>query len=81
MHVSAGDPSYELCPGGSEVVVDSANLVAYIQAVVGACLGAGIDAQMAAFREGFNEVGSEALWQPACRTIRRITAYVSGFCL
>jgi E3 ubiquitin-protein ligase TRIP12 len=39
------------------VVVDSSNLVRYIQAVVDASLGDGIDAQMAAFREGFNEVG------------------------
>lgn len=53
-----GDPSYELCAGGSDVAVDSANLVAYIQAVVDASLGAGIEAQMGAFREGFNEVFS-----------------------
>jgi hypothetical protein len=55
-HSSAGDPSHELCAGGADVVVDSSNLVAYIQAVVDASLGAGIEAQMAAFREGFNEV-------------------------
>lgn len=56
MPAPAGDPSYELCAGGSDVAVDSANLVAYIQAVVDASLGAGIEAQMGAFREGFNEV-------------------------
>jgi hypothetical protein len=47
------------------VGVDSANLVRYIQAVVDASLGAGIDAQMGAFREGFNEVGAETEWVAA----------------
>jgi hypothetical protein len=63
----AGDPSYELCPGGADVVVDSSNLVRYIQAVVDASLGAGIDAQMAAFREGFNEVGHIAVLETGNR--------------
>ncbi|KAF6266557.1 hypothetical protein COO60DRAFT_1697133 [Scenedesmus sp. NREL 46B-D3] len=53
-----GEPAYELCAGGCDVLVDSSNLVRYIQAVVDASLGAGIQAQMAAFREGFNEVFS-----------------------
>ena len=38
------------------MLVDSGNLAAYVQAVVDATLGAGVEAQMAAFREGFNEV-------------------------
>lgn len=52
----AGNPSFELCPGGADVEVDSSNLVDYIQAVVDATLGTGIEAQMQAFSEGFNEV-------------------------
>lgn len=56
MLVAAGMPSYELCPGGVDVMVDSGNLVQYIQGVVDATLGSGIDMQMNAFREGFNEV-------------------------
>lgn len=55
---TAGSVSYELCPGGSDVLVDSSNLVQYIQGVVDATLGAGIAAQMQAFREGFNEVST-----------------------
>lgn len=53
----AGDGSFELCPGGCDVLVDSSNLVGYIQAVVDATLGSGIEAQLTAFREGFSEVG------------------------
>lgn len=54
--MATGDVTYELCPRGADVIVDSSNLVEYIQAVVDATLGAGIGAQMQAFREGFNEV-------------------------
>jgi hypothetical protein len=38
------------------VLVEGSNLVSYIQAVVDATLGSGIEAQLQAFREGFNEV-------------------------
>lgn len=41
------------------MLVDSSNLVSYIQAVVDATLGSGIEAQMQAFRDGFNEVGPD----------------------
>lgn len=40
-------------------MVDSSNLVGYIQAVVDATLGSGIEAQLTAFREGFSEVSGE----------------------
>jgi hypothetical protein len=40
-------------------LVDSSNLVGYIQAVVDATLGSGIEAQLTAFREGFSEVSRE----------------------
>lgn len=39
-------------------MVDSSNLVGYIQAVVDATLGSGIESQLMAFREGFIEVGA-----------------------
>jgi E3 ubiquitin-protein ligase TRIP12 len=42
------------------VLVGSANLLAYVQAVVDATLGSGIAPQLAAFREGFDEVFSLA---------------------
>eukprot|EP00798_Chlamydomonas_sp_ICE-L_P007521 gene7521-668_t len=51
-----GSPDYLLCPGGDDKCVDSSNLEEYISAVVDALLGSGIEAQLAAFREGFNEV-------------------------
>lgn len=66
----AGDPSYDLCPAGVDVLVDSSNLVPYIQAVVDATLGAGIEAQMTAFREGFNEVS--AVGNSVVRTAVRV---------
>lgn len=54
--LSPGNASFELCPGGSDVEVDSSNLLGYIRAVVDATLGSGILAQMVAFSDGFNEV-------------------------
>lgn len=54
--VLAGNAVFELCAGGGDVLVDSSNLVSYIQAVVDATLGLGIEAQLQAFRDGFNEV-------------------------
>lgn len=38
------------------MLVEGSNLVSYIQAVVDATLGSGIEVQLQAFREGFNEV-------------------------
>lgn len=46
-------------------MVEGSNLVSYIQAVVDATLGAGIEAQLQAFRVGFNEV-SRAQTAAAC---------------
>ncbi len=43
-------------PGGADVVVDSASLGQWIEAVVDATLGSGVDAQLRAFTAGFNEV-------------------------
>jgi E3 ubiquitin-protein ligase TRIP12 len=54
--VCAGDAAFELCAGGADVLVEGSNLLSYIQAVVDATLGSGIQAQLQAFREGFNEV-------------------------
>lgn len=51
-----GYPDLELTPGGSDVDVTDANLGEYIDAVVDATLGSGIESQLKAFREGFNEV-------------------------
>mmetsp|Transcript_11522 Transcript_11522/g.28178 ORF Transcript_11522/g.28178 Transcript_11522/m.28178 type:complete len:2013 (-) Transcript_11522:941-6979(-) len=51
-----GAPEYELVPGGADKSVTSDNLGAWIEAVVDATLGAGISAQLAAFRDGFGEV-------------------------
>jgi len=51
-----GYPEYELVEGGAERLVEEHNLGAYIDAVVDATLGSGIEAQLTAFREGFNEV-------------------------
>lgn len=51
-----GYPDYELVPGGGDVEVTADNLGHYIDAVVDATLGSGIEAQLKAFREGFNEV-------------------------
>lgn len=45
-------------------MVDSSNLVSYIQAVVDATLGSGIEAQMQAFRDGFNEVSPPSADSP-----------------
>ncbi len=52
----AGQPDFELLPGGADVMVDSSNLGAWIDAVVDATLGSGVAAQLEACRQGFNEV-------------------------
>jgi len=51
-----GYPEYELKPGGADMEVDESNLQEYLDAVLDATLGSGIEAQMKACREGFNEV-------------------------
>jgi hypothetical protein len=51
-----GYPDYALRPGGTDITVDAASLPDYLAAVVDATLGAGIAAQMEAFRGGFTEV-------------------------
>ncbi|MEW5303421.1 MAG: hypothetical protein WDW36_006114 [Sanguina aurantia] len=51
-----GYPEYSLCPDGADVMVVGSNLGEYIAAVVDATLGEGVAHQLAAFREGFNEV-------------------------
>jgi E3 ubiquitin-protein ligase TRIP12 len=51
-----GYPDYELRQGGSDIAVDASNVGNYIDAVVDATLKTGIQAQLDAFREGFNEV-------------------------
>ena len=52
-----GQPSYELCPGGANMeVTDAEGLESYINGIVDATLGGGIAAQLASFREGFNDV-------------------------
>ncbi|KAK9803385.1 hypothetical protein WJX72_003423 [[Myrmecia] bisecta] len=56
--VLPGYPGYELKPGGSEIIVDAGNVEAYIEAVVKATMVDGIQAQLAAFKEGFDEVFS-----------------------
>lgn len=38
-------PEYELCPGGSDIMVDAANSTAYVAAVVDATLGTGVSRQ------------------------------------
>ncbi|KIY44943.1 hypothetical protein FISHEDRAFT_50340 [Fistulina hepatica ATCC 64428] len=51
-------PGYdiELMPGGRNVPVTKQNFNQYIEAVLDAILGKGIQAQVAAFREGFSKV-------------------------
>ena len=72
-----GYPDYELVPGGGDVEVTADNLGHYIDAVVDATLGAGIEAQLKAFREGFNEVctrlrcGPERVGKGGPRSVRR----------
>lgn len=46
----------ELKPGGKDLPVTSANVEEYLKLVVDATLGSGIQAQMDAFRAGFEEV-------------------------
>ncbi|KXZ47851.1 hypothetical protein GPECTOR_32g463 [Gonium pectorale] len=57
--VLPGQPDYPLREGGADMVVSTAEqLNEYIEAVVDATLRSGVAAQLAAFREGFNEVFS-----------------------
>ncbi|GAX77476.1 hypothetical protein CEUSTIGMA_g4920.t1 [Chlamydomonas eustigma] len=51
-----GYPEFELKPGGGDIEVVSSNLQEYLDAVVDATLGSGIETQMKACREGFSEV-------------------------
>uniref|UniRef100_A0A7S3VMY1 HECT-type E3 ubiquitin transferase n=1 Tax=Dunaliella tertiolecta TaxID=3047 RepID=A0A7S3VMY1_DUNTE len=51
-----GQPDYELIPNGADMMVDSSNLGAWIDAVVDATLGSGVASQLAACSQGFNEV-------------------------
>uniref|UniRef100_A0A061SJU8 HECT-type E3 ubiquitin transferase n=1 Tax=Tetraselmis sp. GSL018 TaxID=582737 RepID=A0A061SJU8_9CHLO len=51
-----GKEDCELASGGSDTMVTSANAREYVDAVVDAVLGRGIEAQMQAFRSGFSEV-------------------------
>ena len=55
-YLPAGYPEYELRPGGADVAVDRRNVGDYICGVVDASIGAGIASQVAAFRDGFQEV-------------------------
>lgn len=50
-------------PGGADVDVTEVNLDTYIDAVVDATLGSGIEAQLTAFREGHNEVRAVSTWR------------------
>jgi hypothetical protein len=62
---AAGDPSFELVPGGSDRLVTSESLGEWVELVVDATVGSGIAAQVAAFQEGFNEVSQStqhAVW-------------------
>jgi E3 ubiquitin-protein ligase TRIP12 len=54
--VSAGQPSYELCPNGADTGVDANNISQYLEALLDATLGSGVATQLKAFREGFGEV-------------------------
>lgn len=52
-----GYPAYTLHPDhGPESAVSAANLRQYLDAVVEATLGAGVSAQVSAFRQGFNAI-------------------------
>ncbi|KAK9474529.1 uncharacterized protein V1510DRAFT_373433 [Dipodascopsis tothii] len=61
--VLPGHPDYELVPGGADTPVTLDNVDAYIAAVVDATLGAGVERQLAAFRDGFSTVFSFAAMQ------------------
>ncbi|PSC70280.1 E3 ubiquitin-ligase UPL3-like isoform A [Micractinium conductrix] len=51
-----GQPAYPLHPEGAEVPVTAANLRQYLDAVVEATLGGGVQAQVSAFRAGFEAI-------------------------
>ncbi|KAL4435190.1 hypothetical protein ABPG77_001872 [Micractinium sp. CCAP 211/92] len=51
-----GFPGYPLHPAGAETPVTAANLRQYLDAVVEATLGAGVAAQVDAFRSGFEAI-------------------------
>ena len=62
-----GQPGYQLCPGGADLIVTDANLSAYVAALTDALVGSGVARQMVAFRTGFSEVcapGSLRLFSP-----------------
>ena len=54
--VLPGDDTYELQNSGADVTVTSKNAAAYVQGVYDALLDSGVVEQMAAFREGFNQI-------------------------
>jgi E3 ubiquitin-protein ligase TRIP12 len=59
-----GRPDYELRAGGVDMIVGSDNLRDYVDAVVDATLGSGVQVQIAAFREGFTSVFPLEALQP-----------------
>jgi E3 ubiquitin-protein ligase TRIP12 len=51
-----GYDNFELIPNGSNIDVTSHNVQQYIKAVISAVLDTGVEKQVQAFREGFNQV-------------------------
>lgn len=51
--MATGYPEYELVAGGSEIAVTASNVGEYVEAVVDATLGSGVNSQLQAFRYTF----------------------------
>lgn len=56
--VLPGDETFELCPGGGDILVTSDNAPEYVDKVLDATIGTGIRRQMEAFRTGFDKIFS-----------------------
>ncbi|KAK9826455.1 hypothetical protein WJX81_000175 [Elliptochloris bilobata] len=54
--VLPGYPEYELRAGGADLAVGAGNVAEYVEAVAHATLREGIQAQLSAFKSGFNDV-------------------------
>lgn len=54
--VLPGDETFELCPGGANILVTSQNASAYVESVFKTILSSGVEKQLNAFRKGLNGI-------------------------